>query len=324
MRNFAIIGTGAVGGFYGARLQHSGREVHFLLHSDYDHVRRHGLKITSPEGDFHLRKVNAYKSADAMPPCDVVCLTLKTTANHLLPEILPPVTAPNGVVLVMQNGLGIEKDVAAVVGPERVMSALCFLCAMKTGPGEIHHLDYGAIRLADYSPYGTPMGVTQRMREISEDFRQAGIRVELVDDFLLARWQKLVWNIPFNALCTILNVATDKLMADEEATALVESIMQEVVALAEADGRIISEDFVREMIYDTRKMIPYSPSMKVDHEKRRPMEIDAIYGRPLQVAEQKNVSVPAIEMLYRLIAFIGRMDAVEADSRKQQIITDDP
>ena len=87
-RSYAIIGTGALGGFYGARLQRAGCELHFLLHSDYEHVRQHGLVCESKDGDFTLPKVNAYSDVRDMPKCDVVCVCLKTTQNHLLPQLL--------------------------------------------------------------------------------------------------------------------------------------------------------------------------------------------------------------------------------------------
>ena len=140
-RSYAIIGTGALGGFYGARLHRAGAEVHFLLHSDHDHVRRHGLKVQSKNGDFHLPQVNAHGRAEDMPRCDVVLVALKTTHNHLLPGILPHVVKDDGVVLVIQNGLGMEHDVARIVGPARVMGGLSFLCSNKVGPGHIRHLD---------------------------------------------------------------------------------------------------------------------------------------------------------------------------------------
>ncbi|MET0099471.1 2-dehydropantoate 2-reductase N-terminal domain-containing protein, partial [Limnospira platensis] len=113
-RSYAVIGTGALGGFYGAKLQKSGLDVHFLLRSDYDWVSQHGLQIESVWGDFQLPQVPAYNNPQKMPPCDVVIVAIKSTENHLLPQILPPVLKPDGVVLVLQNGLGIEPEIAEI------------------------------------------------------------------------------------------------------------------------------------------------------------------------------------------------------------------
>ena len=87
-KNYAIIGTGAIGGYYGARLQESGHKVHFLLRSDYEHVRQHGLVVESIKGDWALPKINAYNDPSQMPPADVVIIALKTTQNHLLSKLL--------------------------------------------------------------------------------------------------------------------------------------------------------------------------------------------------------------------------------------------
>src|SRR5271169_3544454 len=186
-RSYAIIGTGALGGFYGARLQRAGCDLHFLLRSDYDHVRQHGLICESKDGDFTLPKVNAYSDASDMPKCDVVCVCLKTTQNHLLPTLLPPIVKDDGVVLVMQNGLGVETEIAGIVGPKRVMGGLCFLCSNKVGPGHIRHLDYGRVGLAEFATHG----ISERMRAIAGDFNRAGIRVDLNEDLSVVRWQKL-------------------------------------------------------------------------------------------------------------------------------------
>lgn len=302
--SYAIIGTGALGGFYGARLHRAGLEVHFLLHSDHEHVRRHGLKVESKEGDFHLPRVNAYGHAGDVPKCDVALVALKTTQNHLLPSLLPPVMKDNGVVLIIQNGLGMEDAVAEIVGPGRVMGGLSFLCSNKVGPGHIRHLDYGAVAFAEYSPESRPRGITDRMRAVGADFERAGIKVELIEDLILARWKKLVWNVPYNGLSVILNAMTDELMKDPATRELVVQLMHEVVAGAAAVGRTIPDSFVTKMLVDTERMPPYRTSMKIDYENRRPMEIEAIFGNPVRAARSAGRELPRVEMLYKQLQFL--------------------
>jgi len=299
-RSYAIIGTGALGGFYGARLQRAGCELHFLLHTDYEHVREHGLICESKDGDFTLPRVNAYHDARDMPRCDVVVVALKATQNHLLPELLPPVIKDDGVVLVMQNGLGAEEEVAKIVGPHRVMGGLCFLCSNKVGPGHIRHLDYGHVVLSEFSQ----RGVSERMHAIADDFQRAGIDVQFAEDLAVGRWQKLVWNIPYNGLSVILNATTAELMADSHTRALAEQIMWEVVADAAACGCCIAPGFVQEMLDRTDRMKPYRTSMKIDFDEHRPMEVEAIYGNALRAAQAAGAKSPLIEMLYRELKFM--------------------
>ncbi|OLP20254.1 2-dehydropantoate 2-reductase [Leptolyngbya sp. 'hensonii'] len=305
-RRYAILGTGALGGFYGARLQKAGAEVHFLLHRDYDHVAQRGLVIESPDGDFTLPIVHAYSDVSKLPPCDVVVVALKTTQNHLLPDLLPSIVQPEGVVLVLQNGLGIEPAVARIVGADRVIGGLCFLCSNKVGPGHIRHLDYSEIKLGEYGPDYSPVGISQRMRQIAEDFERAGIPMKLAEDLLLARWQKLVWNIPFNGLSVILNARTDELMADPDTRLLAEQLMQEVAAGALSEGRVISQGFIQQMLDHTAKMKPYHTSMKLDYDRHHPLEIDMMFGYPLSRVQAAGTELPKIAVLYQQLKFLNQ------------------
>ena len=304
VRRYAVLGTGALGGFYGARLCRAGCDVHFLVHSDFEHVRQHGLVVDSKDGDFVLPRVQAYRDVRDMPRCDVAAVALKATHNHLLPSLLPSVLAEGGVVLLMQNGLGGEQEAARAAPGHAVLAALCFLCSNKVGPGHIRHSDYGAVRFAQYSADGAVAGVSDCMRGIAQDFSAAGIEVDLLEDLLLARWQKLVWNVPMSGLSVVLDTDTGALMADPHTRALAEDIMREVVAGARSCGRLIDDRFVQKMLDMTLAMKPYRASMKVDFDDHRPMEVEAIYGNPLRAAQQSGARMPLVETLYRQLKFL--------------------
>lgn len=308
--SFAILGTGALGGFYGGLLARAGFDVHFLLRSDLAHVRRHGLTVESVRGDFHLPQVNAYGSAGEMPECDITILALKSTQNHLLSELLPPVTGDRGVVLVLQNGLCPEVDSAAVVGPERVLGGVCFLCSNKVGPGHVRHLDYGRIVLGEHRPAeAPPAGITARVESLVTDLRAAGIDARGTEDQWWARWKKLMWNIPFNGLSVVLDASSDALIGDKFSAALAESLMEEVRRAAAACGRDIDESATREMIDHTRKMVPYESSMRLDYLARRPMEIEAIFGDPVRAAERAGFEARQTRMLYQQLKFLDQHPA---------------
>lgn len=318
--SYAILGTGALGGFYGGRLLRAGHEVHFLLRSDYQHVRRHGLRIDSKEGDFILPRVNAYARAGDMPACDVVVISLKTVYNHLLPELLPPLLKPGGAVLVLQNGLGVEEEVARAAGPHQgaaIIGGMCFLCSNKLGPGHICHLDYGLVTMAAYRPDGTPAGITPAMRRIAADFEQAGIPIALAEDLQDARWRKLVWNIPFNGLSVVLNAATTQIVGNPHSRALAQELMQEVLAGAAACGRHIQPGFIQDMLAATDQMVPYFPSMRVDHDLRRPLEVEAIFGNPLRAARQAGLALPRLDVLYRQLCFFDSRNRADNGALKR-------
>jgi 2-dehydropantoate 2-reductase len=307
---YAILGTGALGGYYGAKLQKAGLDVHFLLKSDYEHVSQHGLIVESKDGDFTLPQVNAYNDVAKMPKCDVVVVALKTTQNHLLPQLLPPVVKDGGVVLVLQNGLGVEEEVADIVNKAQIIGGLCFLCSNKVGAGHIRHLDYGHITLGEYVEGYAATGITDRMQQIANNFQAAGIEIELSTDLLLGRWKKLMWNIPYNGLSVVLNARTDELMADTYTRTLVEHLMREVQAGADSMGRTIPDTFMQTMLDYTVKMKPYRTSMKIDYDECRPLEVEAIVGNPLRKAQALGVNLPQISCLYHQLKFLDGRNGV--------------
>jgi 2-dehydropantoate 2-reductase len=296
-----VIGTGALGGYYGGKLAKAGHTVHFLLRSDYEFVRKNGLRIDSIRGDFHLPDVNAYADAREMPQCDVVLVCIKTTGNARLPELLMPLLHRGTVVLLLQNGLGVEEDLAAALPGIGVAGGLAFICSQKKCPGHIQHLDYGNLDIGSHN-VGDPAVLSQ----VVEDFREAGVPAELAADLAFARWRKLVWNVPFNGLTVVMDTTTDQLVAHEPMRELVREIMLEVIRGANAVGVALKESLAQKMIDNTLGMTPYAPSMKLDYDHRRPMEIEYIYSRPVAAAAQAGFTTHRIAMLENQLRFIQR------------------
>lgn len=296
---YGVIGTGALGGFYGGMLAKAGQEVHFLFRSDYQHVRKHGLKVDSVTGDFHLAGVNAYHNPKDMPKCDVILVCLKTTGNHHLPEILRPIVHQGSVVVLLQNGLGLEEDLAAQLPEVMFAGGLAFICSNKIGPGHISHLDYGKLNLSSFNVADESV-----LRQIVADFQDAGIKADLLPDLKSARWQKLVWNIPFNGMTVVLNTTTDRLMDNKHTRELSKELMLEVIHGANACGVPLKESLAQQMIDMTIRMKPYAPSMKLDYDHRHAMEIEYIYSKPIQTALEAGFVMHKVSMLEKQLRFI--------------------
>jgi len=300
-QRYAILGTGALGGLYGGLLAKAGFDVHFLLHRDYEHVRAAGLRIESVWGDFHLPTVQAHRSAATMPPCDVTIVALKTTRNHLLGDLLPPPTRQGGVVLVLQNGLDVEADSARVVGADRVLGGCCFLCSNKVGPGHIRHLDFGRVVFGEYESPGD--GITPRAQRIADELVSAGIDAQASDNLAMVRWRKLMWNIPFNGLSVILDASTKQIVDDPHACALADAIIREVHQGAATCGVTVPVDMIDKTLENTRRMVPYDSSMRLDYLHQRPMELQAIFGNPLAAVAAQGGQMPRVEMLHQQLRF---------------------
>lgn len=296
---YGIIGTGAIGGYYGAKLAHAGQEVHFLLRSDYEYVTQHGLQVDSCNGSFHLPQVNAYQSTLDMPQCDVVLVCLKSVNNAKLQSLLPPLLHANTLVVLIQNGIGVEEDVQQQFPGVQLAAGLAFICSAKTQPGVVNHQCYGSINLANYSCRDEAL-----MQTVVDEFRQAGIETGFVE-YNEARWKKAVWNMPFNGMTVALHTQTDQLLKNPSTRQLIREQMMEVVTAAQHLGvKNLDAAFVDKMISTTDAMTPYSPSMRLDYDFRRPMEIYYLYTRPLQIAREAGCPMPKLEMLEAELRFI--------------------
>ncbi|MCE5174250.1 MAG: putative 2-dehydropantoate 2-reductase [Bacteroidales bacterium] len=296
---YAVIGTGALGGFYGGMLAHAGNDVHFLFHSDYDYVRENGLKVDSVIGDFHLNKINAYNSTAQMPPCDVIFVCLKTNNNKMLAQILPPLLHEKTCVILIQNGLHIESNLAADFPNLSIAGGMAFICSNKIGKGHIAHLDYGKLTVGSYQGENEAL-----LKQVCCDLEAANVPAGYSDNLEESRWKKLVWNIPYNGMCVVLNTTTERLMQNKETYDLIRDLMLEVIGAANACGVGIEEGFAKDMLDSTLRMKPYAPSMKLDYDFKRPLEIEAIYSEPLSAACDAGFDMPKVAMLEQQLHFI--------------------
>lgn len=304
-----IIGTGAIGGFYGLMLARAGFDVHFLLRSEFSAVAERGLQLDSAvHGALTLNPVQAYSTAEDMPPCDWLLVGAKTTNNADLAPVIIQAAAPNAKVLLLQNGLDVEDSLREWL-PEslHLLGGLCFICVHREGPGVITHQALGAVNVGYHS--GLAVDEQARMAIVEEGaglFRAAGIDSQAMPNLHQARWQKLVWNVPYNGLSVLLGASTTPLMADADSRELIKALMAEVVQGAKACGHDMPVGYADHLFRVTEKMPDYWPSMYHDFLHKRPLELAAIYARPLAAAKAAGCELPRIEALYRSLSFIDR------------------
>ena len=296
---YGIIGTGAIGGYYGSKLVRNGQEVHFLLHSDYAYVKANGLTIDSCEGCFCIEHPNVYQSTQDMPVCDVVFVCLKSVNNIMLKTLLPPLVDEHTLVVLIQNGIGVEADVQAMFPTLQLAAGLAFICSSKTKPGVITHQCYGHITIGNYSCKDEAL-----IQRVVSELNKAGVKAGLVD-YNEARWKKAVWNMPFNGMTVALNTRTDLLLKNPSTRQLIKDQMIEVINTARFLGvEHIDESYAELMLKMTDEMTPYSPSMKLDYDFKREMEIHYLYSRPLQIAREAGCPMQKLEMLEAELRFL--------------------
>ncbi len=297
---YGVIGSGAIGGYYGGKLAKAGQEVHFLFRSDYEYVKKNGLQVDSCDGSFHIQ-ANAYNNTADMPQCDVVLVCLKSVNNDKLKKLLPPLLHPRTLVVLIQNGIGVEEDVQRDFPGVQLAAGLAFICSAKTEHGRVNHQCYGSINLANYSCQDEAL-----MQAVVSEFREAGIETGLVE-YHEARWKKAVWNMPFNGMTVALHAQTDELLKHPATRQLIREQMMEVVGAARALGvNGVDEAFVDKMIRMTDEMTPYSPSMRLDYDFHRRMEIYYLYTRPIETARKAGFRMSKLEMLEAELKFLEK------------------
>jgi 2-dehydropantoate 2-reductase len=307
-KTIAVIGSGALGLYYGGRLARAGNDVTFLARSDLDALRTRGVAVKAPDGSFEIpaSEVKVAASADQIGQVDLVIVTLKATANDQLARLLPPLLHEQTVVLNLQNGLGVDEAVAAVVGAERTVGGLCFVCVNRIAAGVAECTMAGHIVAGEFA------GPAQaRTRALAEMFAQAGVKMSVSDRLLEVRWRKLVWNVPFNGLAvTGGGITTEDILRSSDMEAEVWALMREVQATAAAYDVTIPEEFVVDQVERTRPMGPYKPSTMLDYVAGKPLEVEPIWGEPLRRAKAKGVHTPRLEALYAALRGIGRQETV--------------
>lgn len=292
-----IVGAGAIGGFYGGLLAKVGADVSVVCRSDYEFVQQHGYEIESSDLGYWsfkpsqvLREAAAYRGA-----ADYLILCSKVIPEIDRVALIRDAVTPQTVIVLIQNGIEIEQPLRQAFPNNLLVSGLAFICCNRLAPGKIRHLAYGKLILGSLSD-----GQAPECRYLRDLFLQAGIECVISDDIIASRWQKCVWNAPFNPLSVLSGgLATQAILQNQEF--FVRRIMQEVCSIAEADGHPLPADIVESHISLTREMPPYKTSMLLDFERGCTMETEAILGNALRAAQRWGIDCPCLQSLYGLM-----------------------
>lgn len=303
--NVLLIGAGAVGCYFAGRCAAAGQiQLTAVFRHDTDIVRRDGIRAESIAGDFTLRPRIVAAASECGEAPDWIIL-----ATKVLPEIDPvaligEALGPKTGILLIQNGLGIEEPVAQAFPGHPLLSAVAYIGVSRTEvPGVIRHIGGGTLKLGDYPAGSAPEALDLWTRI----FTAAGVPVTPQEDIVRARWFKLLWNIPYNGISVVGGkIGTRRMADDPELAELAERLMKEIQAVAASDGRILTDQDIRDNIDYTRNFPDYKTSMLLDFEARRPLECRAIAGNALAVARRNGVPAPTLQALYALLVSCDR------------------
>lgn len=295
--NILIVGAGAIGGFYGALLAKAGAKVSVACRSEYNLIEQSGYSIESRDlGGWRFRPQHVLRHSEDYPEqADYVVLCTKAIDVSENLELIRPAVSNNTAIVFIQNGVETEQAFIDAFPGNEIISGLAFICCNRTGPGQIAHLAYGRLTLGSLTNTTSP-----KAEQLGAFFNAAGIECRITDDIIGARWQKCIWNAPFNPLSVLSGgLATQDILNTQEP--LVRGIMQEIAAIASACGHPLPEDIIERNIANTHTMPPYKTSMLLDYEQGRSMETEAILGNAVHAARREGINCPHLETLYALM-----------------------
>ncbi len=302
LKTFAIIGAGALGSFYGAKLANKGYQIQFQSKFLSKHLGKSLLQIESIWGDFSIEP-DLHAFTQSMFTADVIIVATKLIPNidyfRLLSPLFKKEVDYQSIIVCLQNGINQEEKLSKIFPKAPILGALAFTSVYRKSYKKVCHIDYGQITLAPLKEEDLPIA-----KRLGQLFNECGIQSEVKIKLREIRWHKLIWNIPFNPLSVILEKATTfDMLKNFEICTLIESIMQEVVKIAYSDGVLVNEEYISDIIKKTKEMKPYRTSMAYDYEHDKEMEIEAILGEPLKIAQINNVETPIMKVLYQLLSY---------------------
>jgi 2-dehydropantoate 2-reductase len=297
-----VMGAGAVGAYFGARLQQAGEQVVFCARGEHLRaLKDRGLTFTSYQGDFSIA-VTATADPREFAPYDVILFCVKSydtaAAAHLLKECLNS----GGTILTVQNGVENETLLVEVFGKDSVMGGNARVGAELVAPGRVVHRTGGLIEFGELDGRDTA-----RAQRLAELFRRAGIFGELTMRLPTIRWEKLLWNAAFNTVTTLVQRKVGDLIDDADCVELLRALMREIAAVARAEGVALGEAQVEAQITRSRASLrEVRPSTLQDSERGKPLEYEALCGAVIRAARRHQIATPYMDTVYALMKLLDR------------------
>src|SRR6266851_463127 len=227
-----IMGAGAIGLFYGARLQQAGEDVYYCARSEnLRALREHGLEVKSFQGDFALR-VKATGNPREFAPYELILFCVKSYDTVATARMLDGCLGEDGAVMTIQNGVENEAALCTVLPRESVMGGNARVGAELTAPGKLLHTASGIIEFGELDGRDTP-----RAQRMAEAFKRAGVFGQFTHDLKSVRWKKLMGNNGTNPVSALARCTLGEMFADPESDALVHRLINETAMVVALRGR---------------------------------------------------------------------------------------
>jgi 2-dehydropantoate 2-reductase len=295
-----VMGAGAVGAYFGARLQQAGEQVVFCCRGEnLRELRRGGLRVESHQGDFQL-EVSATDDSRENAPYDLILFCVKSYDTDTAARSLAGCISQDGVVLTLQNGVENEARLCEIFGRNAVMGGNARVGAELVAPAKLVHRTGGFIQFGELDGRETSRG-----REIAQMFQRAGILGEFTTSLASIRWEKLLWNAAFNSVTALTRSKVGDVIDDIDGAALLRALMSEIVAVAEAEGVALSRDQIEaQMARSYEQLREVRTSTQQDSERGKRLEFEALSGAVVRAADRHGIEVPHMKTVHVLMRLL--------------------
>jgi len=293
-----IVGTGAVGGYFGGKLAKAEFEVVFLSRGEtLKVIGKQGLTVNSLGETFTIKDAVFTENASHLKDCDLILFTVKSYDTKSTIDQIKKQIKAEAIILTPQNGISNDRMLAREFGTKRIIPAFAKIGVGMPKPGYIEHTGLGILSFGEYDGKKTA-----RIKSIADLLKRADIQYELPDDIQAARWRKFIWNSTFNMICLLTQQPVDIILDNKRTYDLCVSTIKEIEKIALAEGvDFQGEDVVEKRVELARALGHFKPSTLEDFEKGKKLEIDIFTGEVMRLSEKQNIAVPINKVLYALL-----------------------
>jgi 2-dehydropantoate 2-reductase len=298
---FAILGSGAVGGYYGARLARTGHDVAFIARGAHlDAIRERGLEIRSPLGGFTV-KAPAHDDPQHIGPVDAVIVAVKAYDNQTALPLLRPMIGADTAVLTLQNGVDSASEVAAIAGESRTLAGTTYIATALDAPGVI--VQTGVHRRVVFGEaFGPLPRLSERVQAIEQALVSADIQAEAVADGRVPVWEKFIFLATLAGFTGASRLPIGAVWADPVARVQFMEGCREIERVARAEGIPVAPDVV-DCIPKYVESIPGSmrSSLLIDLSQGKRIEVEALQGSVVRRGARAGVPTPILATLYAVL-----------------------
>ncbi|MFT4265839.1 MAG: ketopantoate reductase family protein [Xenophilus sp.] len=296
----AIMGTGGVGGYFGAKLALGGNEVGFIARGAHlAAIRAQGLTVRSPLGNLHVQAPTATDAPAEVGPVDVVLFGVKLWDTQAAAEAIKPLLGPQTLVISLQNGVVKDDLLTAALGNAAVAGGVCYIAATIEAPGVIGHAN--KLQSMVFGEYGGRRSA--RIERFHQACIQSGIEAGISDDIARVIWEKFVFLVGLSAATATTRSPIGAVRRNPASRRLLEGVMQETVDVGRAEGVNLAADFAQDRLrFCDQIPADMTASMLRDLERGNPLEVEWLSGDVSARGRRLGVPTPYNTAVFEMLA----------------------